>query len=97
MTKPEAHKFIARWRRILLPWFARTEREALRDMERSCVGMTGGGVLIFTIAATRMHDSSYWQAMALLGVFQFGVSLSLVLRFRQARRALDQSPIADSQ
>jgi hypothetical protein len=95
MSEAEAHKFVAQWKRILLPWLARTEVEALRDMERSCIGMTGGGVLMCIMASTRMAGSSFWQAAALLGLCQFGVSLLLVLRFRAARRVLNKSQIVN--
>jgi hypothetical protein len=30
-----AQEFVARWRRILIPWRAHTDADAVRDMERS--------------------------------------------------------------
>lgn len=91
MTETEAHTFVARWRRILKPWFARTEADALRNMYRSFIGTMGGGALIFLIEVGRLRDSKSAQVLALLGVFQFGLSLCMVLRLREARRALGQS------
>lgn len=91
MTNTQAHQFVARWRRILIPWFAKTETEALRDMERSCIGMLGGAVLVFVMASTRMSGSFVWQAVAILGGVAFLFALVLVLRCRSARRALCQS------
>lgn len=95
MTKAEAHKFVARWKRILIPWFARTESEALRDMERSCIGMMGGGLLIFTFTSTHILDSTFAEVIVVFSVFQWGFSLWLVLKFRAARRAFDESAIVN--
>ncbi len=91
MNEAEAHKFVARWQRILKPWFARTEAEALRRMYRSLLGTMGGGALIFLMEVGRLRDSKSAQVFALLGLFQFGLSLCMVVRFREACRALGQS------
>ena len=91
MTNTQAHQFVARWRRILIPWFAKTETEALRDMERSCIGMLGGAVLIFVMTSTRIKESSFHLAIAILAGVLFLFSFAMVLRCRKARRALGQS------
>ncbi len=91
MTNTQAHQFVARWRRILVPWFAKTEAEVLRDMERSCIGMAGGGFLIFLLVSTQAKESSLWLAIAIIAGVQLLFSFGMVLRCRSAKRALAQS------
>ncbi len=97
MTKTEAHQFVSRWRRIMIPGVACSEAEALKRMERSSFGIILGGLLIVLMAVARVPVSYLRQAVALLGLIQSGFSLSLFLRFREARLALSLQPITNQQ
>ncbi len=86
MTKIEAHKFIAHWRRILIPWTARTEAQALKNMKLSCAGMLVGGLPLLLCNS---------HLLVLIGLIQSIFSAYLVLRFQEVERALSQSPIVN--
>jgi hypothetical protein len=91
MTNTQAHQFVARWRRILIPWFAKTEAEALRDIERSCIGMAGGSFLMLSISANNMTNSSSSRLLLILPAAMFFYSIPMIFRCRKARRVLSQS------
>ena len=83
MTIPDAQKFIARWRKILIPRASRTEAEALNAMERSCVGICGGMMLFVLLSVVSSKVPRPVGAVAfIVGL----LSLWLVLRFRSIRR-----------
>jgi len=85
----EVQRFITRWRRILNPWFARTDAEAVRDMERSCYGVIGGMGLIF--GCTPRLPSS-WETVVEVSAFVVGsVAFWLSLRLRSIRRLFDSA------
>ena len=52
MTITQAQKFVDQWKRILMPWHAHTEAEAVRDMERSCLGIVLGILVVVTCVPT---------------------------------------------
>ena len=91
MADTQARRLIAKWRQILIPWFAKTEAEALLAIEWSFIGMLGGAVLVFVTASTRISGSSIWQAVAIFGGLVLLFALVLVLGCRSARCALGQS------
>ena len=86
MTISEAQQFVGRWRRILIPWRAHTDAEAVRDMERSCIGMTGGMALVIICAFSLPSDL---EGLAALAVVVMGFAFWLSRRLRQIRRLFD--------
>jgi hypothetical protein len=87
MTTREAQQFVLRWRRILIPWQATTDAEAVRDMERSCLGIMGGMVLIFSCSAT---VPSSWKAAVMSVAFAIAaLAFWLSLRLRVVRRLFE--------
>jgi hypothetical protein len=92
MTEAEAHKLVARWQRLILPCRTRTEGQAVRNMERSSMGMVGGGVLISVIGCTAFEGTLFW-IVTLSGLALSGFALFLMFRFREARHALHQAEL----
>ena len=91
MTTTQAQEFVARWRRILIPWRAHTDAEAVRDMERSCAGIAGGLLLTLCMAST-----SSWAARNYIVWFSAVVavfSLFLSFRLRAIRRLFDEAGV----
>ena len=84
MTIAEAQRFVARWRKILMPVACRTEAEALNAMERSCVGMCMGMALIVFVSLISHLSRSVAAFACMVGLFSFW----LVLQFRAVRRLL---------
>ncbi|HEY4983496.1 MAG TPA: hypothetical protein VIJ24_00375 [Verrucomicrobiae bacterium] len=93
MTEAQAHKFIARWRRIFLLWRTRNEVEAMRRMEHSCTGMIGTAFVVFLLCLLA-HHSSFYMALAWFIAAWFCFCWWLVVKLRCARRALN-SPIGN--
>ena len=77
---PEAQEFVARWRRILIPWRAHTDAEAVRDMERSCIGVIGGMALVIGCATTL--PSSWKIGVAAFAFIIAAIAFWLSLRLR---------------
>ncbi len=95
MTILEAERFTARWRRILIPWQARTDAEAVRDMEKSCFGVVLGMGLVALMAvySDKLPDSI--GALALI-VSLFAAWLNYQLRaIRRLFDAVDAKSFAD--
>jgi hypothetical protein len=89
MTITQAEEFVTRWRRILIPWRAHTDAEAVRDMERSCIGVIGGMALVIGCATTL---SSPWKlGVAALALAVAVVATWLSLRLRAVRRLFDSA------
>lgn len=87
MTIKEAQQFATRCRRILSPWFARTDAEAVRDMERSCYGVIAGMGLIFG-CIPRLPSS--WEIGVEASAFVvLVIAFWLSLRLRAIRRLFD--------
>ena len=90
MTIAQAQKFVARWRRILVPWRAHTDAEAVRDMERSCIGVIGGMALVIGCAATL--SSPWWKlGVAVLAFVVAAIAFWLSVRLRAVRRLFDSA------
>jgi hypothetical protein len=94
MTEAEAHKIVARWQRFLLPCRARTEAQAVRNMERGSMGLVGGGVLICVTGCTALQGALFWIVTS-FGLVLSGFALSLMFRFREARHALHQADLTN--
>jgi hypothetical protein len=91
MTTTQAQEFVARWRRILIPWRAHTDAEAVRDMERSCTGIAAGLLLTLCMASTSSwaaRNYIVWSS-AVVAVF----SLFLAFRLRAIRRLVDAAGV----
>ena len=89
MTIPQAQEFVARWRRILIPWRAHTDAEAVRDMEHSCIGVIGGMALVIGGATTL---SSPWKlGVAVLAFVVAAIAAWLSVRLRAVRRLFDSA------
>ncbi|MEI6784486.1 MAG: hypothetical protein WCQ21_26630 [Verrucomicrobiota bacterium] len=89
MTIAQAQEFVARWRRILIPWRAHTDAEAVRDMERSCIGVMGGMTLVIGGATTL---SSPWKlGVAVLAFAVAAIAVWLSVRLRAVRRLFDSA------
>lgn len=89
MTITQAQEFVARWRRILIPWRAHTDAKAVRDMERSCIGVIGGMALIVGCATTL---PSAWKIGVEAFAFVVGmVAFWLSLRLRAVARLFDKA------
>ena len=95
MTESQAHQFIARWSRRFVTWKARNEIEQLRDLERSCIGMSAGSFMILVMTASQVKGSAFLQVIAMVLGGQLLFSFVMLLRCREARRALDQSSIVN--
>ena len=95
MTEIQAHQFVSKWKPFMIPWFARTELQALRDMERSSKGMIAGGLITFGVCLSHMSES----LVSRFGVVFSGAMLlfasSMILRCRDAHHALTQSSIVN--
>lgn len=95
MTQAQAHQFVSKWKRIMIPWFARTEAEALRDMERSCTGMLMGGFGMLVVCLPKMDQSSVSKLGVVFAVAMLAFAFPMICRCREARRALKQSAIVN--
>ena len=95
MTEAQAHQFVARWRRVLVLWKARTEAEAIRDLRWSFFGGMIVSVCMFAGVAPEIGKSEFALVLALIGILMFGVSLLFLLHLRQVCRSLDQSQIVN--
>ena len=90
MTNSQAHQFVGRWRRILIPWPSpHTDTGAARAMERAFLGIAVGPLLPYFVSA---GSGFVWPARVV-------IPLSIVLlascwlgwRFRAARRLLEEA------
>ena len=89
MSIAEAQKFVARWRRILIPWPAYTDLEAVRHMERSCLGISVG-LLVCSITLPIWS----WPWAVIVPILVISASAWwLGLRFRAARRLLEAAGV----
>ena len=89
MTIVETAKFVARWRRILIPWPAHTDLEAARQMERSCLGISVG-LLVCGVTVPIWS----WPWVVVGPLFVIGLSTGwLGMRFRAARRVLEAAGV----
>jgi hypothetical protein len=89
MTTKEAQQFVTRWRRILMPWCARTDAEAVRDMERSCLGVFAGMALV--VGCNKTFSSS-WEIVVAVSAFVVAmIAFWLSLRLRTIRRLFDSA------
>ena len=89
MTIAQAQEFVARWRRILIPWRAHTDAEAVRDMEHSCIGVIGGMVLVIGGVTTLSFP---WKlGVAVLACVVAAIAAWLSLRLRVVRRLFDSA------
>jgi hypothetical protein len=91
MTQAQAHQFVSKWKRIMIPWFARTETEALRDMERSCTGMLMLGLVNFAVCLPKVDQSFIAKFCVVFAVAMLAFAFPMIRRCREARRALEQS------
>jgi hypothetical protein len=89
MTTKEAQRFATRCRRILVPWFARTDAEAVRDMERSCYGVIIGMEVI--IGCNNKLSSSWEIVVAVSAFVVLIIAFWLSLRLRAIRRMFDSA------
>lgn len=87
MTTTQAQEFVARWRRILIPWRAVTDAQAVRDMERSCVGIIGGMVLV--VACSTTLPVTWKLPVAVTAFVIAALAFWLSLRLRAVRRLFD--------
>jgi len=96
MTEIEAHKFIARWRRIIIPWVAITEAQAAYGLLIFSVGF-GMGIFFFMLAI--ISQRNHWHFSDSLEVFVMGFSICLFICFasktRKACRVLGYSFFRD--
>ena len=91
MTIAQAHQFIRRWRRVLIPWPSpHTDTDAARVLERSFLGIAVGPLLPFFMSvAGGSLPLSRWPLSILIpaGTVML-VCYWLSLRFRTAHRLL---------
>jgi hypothetical protein len=79
----------------MITWRARNEAGRLRDLERSFTGLVAGGLLIMIVVFPHTRES-FWQTPTVIwGLFQFSFSFGMVLKLRQAHRALDKPLIVN--
>ena len=90
MTEAQAHQFVSRWRRVLIPWAARTEIEAIGDMHRSMLGVMMGMLLVIVCAST-LRSPQLRTALLSSAFLLFCFAFYLVVGLRNARRKLDKS------
>jgi hypothetical protein len=99
MTETEAHAFVARWNRIILPRRMRTEYETIREVrQRLLIVMIGTFLLVSISLWISIRFPQIIGKMSIAGVFNFSLfafSIWQILRLRQARRVLDQSQIVN--
>ncbi|NOS71431.1 MAG: hypothetical protein HOP33_16035 [Verrucomicrobia bacterium] len=91
MNITNSQQFVTRCRRILIPWFAHTDAEAVRDMERSCMGIAGGMLLTLCVAS-----ASSWSARLAIVLFSISLaalSLFLTFRLRVIRQLFDNAGV----
>ena len=73
----------------MIPWRAHTDAEAVRDMERSCIGVIGGMALVIGGAMTLSIPWKLGVAVLAFVVAAFAAWLSL--RLRAVRRLFDSA------
>jgi hypothetical protein len=73
----------------LVPWRAHTDAEAVRDMERCCIGVIGGMALVIGCATTL--PSTWKVGVALAAFIVAGIAFWLSLRLRVVRRLFDSA------
>lgn len=78
--------FVARWRRILIPWGAKTEAEAVRDMERSCMAVILG---MFLFLGFNEGESAWSFGLDVLVVAAGLTAMWAGLRLRGIARLFD--------
>jgi hypothetical protein len=89
MKIAQAQEFVARWRRILIPWRAHTDAEAVRDRGRSCIGVIGGMALVIGGAKTLSFP---WKlGVVVLAFVVAAIAACLSLRLRAVRRLFDST------
>ena len=89
LTTTQAQEFVTRWRRILIPWRAHTDAQAVRDMERSCIGVIGGMALVIGCAATL--PSAWKVCVSVFALIVMSVAFWLTLRLRAVARLFDSA------
>ncbi len=91
MTIPEAQGFVGYWRRILIPWPAHTDVEAVRAMERSCLGVSVGPAFAIVLCSPSLPIWS-WPLGYIVPILIVGIlAFCLSLRFRAIRRLFDDT------
>ncbi|MBP9902833.1 MAG: hypothetical protein V9H26_21615 [Verrucomicrobiota bacterium] len=89
MTTTQAQEFVARWRRILIPCRGHTDAQAVRDMERSCLGVIGGMTL--TVACATTIPSAWKVCVAGFALIVMAIAFWLSLRLRAVARLFDSA------
>lgn len=75
--------FVARWRRILIPWRANTEAEAVRDMEHSCIATL---LCVFLFVGFSEFDSARLALVSAIWKTYSAISPELGRRFGRSTR-----------
>jgi VIT1/CCC1 family predicted Fe2+/Mn2+ transporter len=92
MTEEQAHKFVARWQKILLMSQTLAEKEIIRYMERVCrAAMIVSFVIGFLILPMFVKHSTLGVIIVCSGLLTPFVFGWLLAYLRQIRHALDQS------
>ena len=86
MDFSQEQKFVARWRPILIPWWAKTEAEAVRGMHASCIGVL---IAVVVFVASNEFDSAWKVGAAVFAVIIGVIAAWLALRLRVIARIFD--------
>ena len=73
----------------MIPWRAHTDAQAVRDMERSCIGVISGMALVIGCATTL--PSAWKVGVAVFAFIIMSVAFWLSLRLRAVARLFDSA------